>query len=248
MTVVVNSTPTQKVGALLGYGILFLPFVFVWTLTKKGYSTLARVASFVWLGVFLIAAYNAYGRPPGSGAAAPAAPPSEQAKAVSEAPVLTAVIEKIPAPETPTAPPPVIEPSTKWTYRSDADEMRGSKTRYASVESDTYLTLGFPYDPGPATLTIRERSTDGLSIMLSIDGQFMCRSYDDDTVSVKFDDGPIETYGCSEPSSGTTGLLFIDGEQRFVKKLRSAKKVIIEAEVYQAGNKQIAFSPAGLKW
>ncbi|MFT4179272.1 MAG: hypothetical protein QM612_07390 [Thermomonas sp.] len=41
--------PTRKVGILLFIGILFLPYIFVWFLLRKGHSTLARTLGFGWL-------------------------------------------------------------------------------------------------------------------------------------------------------------------------------------------------------
>jgi hypothetical protein len=49
----------EKVGFLLGIGILLVPFIFVWFLLKRGYSNFARIVGFGWLAVFFIAALNA---------------------------------------------------------------------------------------------------------------------------------------------------------------------------------------------
>ena len=44
------TAPTKRnVGFLLGLGILFLPFVFVWFLLRNGHSLLARIIGFGWL-------------------------------------------------------------------------------------------------------------------------------------------------------------------------------------------------------
>lgn len=137
---------------------------------------------------------------------------------------------------------------SNWSYNETADEMRGTKTRFASATANNSLNLGFPYDGGHARLTLRQRPEDGLNVFLSIDGQFICSEYSGDTVAVKFDDGPIQTYRCAEPAAGGTGLLFINGEKRFVENLRKAKKVIIEAPFYDNGRQQMTFDVAGLDW
>jgi hypothetical protein len=78
---------------------------------------------------------------------------------------------------------------------------------------------------------IRKRPSDGLSVMLRAPGQFLCRSYDDDRIAVKFYDGPIQHFTCSEPDDATSGLLFINSEGLFVEHLKSAKRVIMGANV-----------------
>jgi hypothetical protein len=45
-----NAAPEKRtVSALLGVGILFLPFIFSWFTLRKGHSVLARTLSFSWL-------------------------------------------------------------------------------------------------------------------------------------------------------------------------------------------------------
>lgn len=50
--------PRKSVGGWLVVGILFLPYVFSWFTLRRGYSTAARVLSFVWLGVVLIGFFS----------------------------------------------------------------------------------------------------------------------------------------------------------------------------------------------
>lgn len=45
---------SQSVGFLLGVGIFFLPFVFVWFLLRKGYSAVARAIGFTWFAFSVI--------------------------------------------------------------------------------------------------------------------------------------------------------------------------------------------------
>lgn len=139
-------------------------------------------------------------------------------------------------------------PKTNWFYTDSSDEMRGTKTRFARVTSANSLDFGFPYSGGHATLTLRQRPEDGLNVFINIEAQFICNDYSGDTVAVKFDDGPIQTYRCAEPEAGGTGLLFISSEQRFLTNLKKAKKVIIEAPFYDSGRKQMTFEVAGLDW
>ena len=47
----------KKVGFLLGVGILLFPLIFAWFTLRQGYSTFARVVSFLWLIVSISFAF-----------------------------------------------------------------------------------------------------------------------------------------------------------------------------------------------
>jgi hypothetical protein len=154
------------------------------------------------------------------------------------------VAESIPATESNKT----AAPATKWTYSEDVDQMRGTKTRYASLTSEDEQTFSFPYEGGHAELMIRQRPSDGLNFILSIKGQFMCNQFSNSTVAVKFDKGPVQRYTCVEPSDGRTGEIFIEGGRRFLAQLKKTKTVVIEAEFYQQGDRQMTFDARGLQW
>jgi len=232
--VMIGTAPAKaKVGFLLGVGILLLPIVFVWWLLKPGYSLLARVVGFGWLGLIVLAILGSSGggssNPQSAKTPAVTSSGSETATTVSE----------------PVAP---AASKSKWTYSESVDEMRGTKTRLATLESTNELKFGFPYDGGTTQLMLRQRPQDGLNVILEVKGQFVCNSFSDDKITAKFDDGPIQSFGCAEPSSGGTGTLFVKSEKRFLESLKKAKTLTIEAEFYEAGPRQISFDVAGLNW
>lgn len=132
-----------------------------------------------------------------------------------------------------------------WNYFESQDKMRGTTTKYASLNSDNELTLGFPYKGGTTTLTLR-KGPSGTDTYIEVNGQFLCDDYSHTTVAVKFDDGPIQRYGCSEPSDASTGILFIRNEAKFITQLKNSKHMIIETEMFQEGRQQIEFSSEGL--
>lgn len=43
----------RSVSVLLGIGIFFLPYIFSWVTLRDGYSTTARVMSFLWLALVI---------------------------------------------------------------------------------------------------------------------------------------------------------------------------------------------------
>jgi TonB family protein len=136
---------------------------------------------------------------------------------------------------------------SKWKYETSHDKMRGTTTRYARLESQTVLRFGFPYGPGRPTLMLRETPSDGLNVMILVHGQFLCNSYSGESVAVKFDTGPIEEFGCSEPTTGT-GVLFIEDEDRFLSGLQKAKHIIVEPQFFEYGKQQVEFDVSGLNW
>lgn len=127
--------------------------------------------------------------------------------------------------------------------------MRGTTTRFASIESQNQLQFNFPYNGGSTgRLTLRDKSGD-LNVMLSIDkGQFTCNPFSNNTVAVKFDSGSILRFRCTGTSDGTSNVIFLESEHRFLNGLKRSQHAIIEAEFFQAGPQQFKFNTAGLKW
>ncbi len=138
--------------------------------------------------------------------------------------------------------------SANWSYREEKDEMRGSTSRWASVDATKDITLDFPYGSSRPSLTVRFMKQHGTDVMLSLNGQITCRSYNGDTVSVKFDDGSIKEWNCLSSADGDSSTAFISPAKPFIAALKNSKKVTIEAPIYQAGNEQITFHIEGLKW
>ena len=137
----------------------------------------------------------------------------------------------------------------KWNYVENKDEMRGTTTKFAAVTSENEIDLEFPYGVVSGQLVIRKRPDDGLSVMFGVpSGQILCHSYQDSFISVKFDDGPIRKYGCSDSSDGSSETAFINDAAGFLQRLKSSKTAIVEAEFYQKGNQQFTFKTAGLEW
>lgn len=142
---------------------------------------------------------------------------------------------------------PQLAPVGHWDYSESQDKMRGTTTRYAMLDSDNELSLGFPYKGGTTTLTLR-KGPSGTDVYIQVNGQFLCDDYSHPTIAVKFDNGPVQSYGCAEPSDASTGILFIRSEAKFIAQLKKSKHLIIETEMFQEGRQQIEFSTEGLKF
>jgi hypothetical protein len=56
MNTITAPIQSRKIGFMLGLGVFVLPYFFVWFLLRKGYSPLARIVGFGWLGLIVLAA------------------------------------------------------------------------------------------------------------------------------------------------------------------------------------------------
>jgi hypothetical protein len=135
----------------------------------------------------------------------------------------------------------------KWSYSTEPDQMTGGTTRAATIRSENTVNFDFPYQgPQSGRLTLRRHPQYGREVFLRIEqGQFLCRSYEDCTVRVRFDDGPLERWAGLGPSDGTSTVIFIRNYDRFVQRLRQSETVRIQAEVYQEGAPFFEFQVGG---
>ena len=139
--------------------------------------------------------------------------------------------------------------SSKWVYSEDKDAMRGTVTRHAEIVSENELEFDFPYSGGSkGGLDVRQDPHDGLAVLLSITkGQFTCSPLGGH-ITAKFDNGPVQKFSCEGTSDGTTNVVFIGSPQKFIAALKGAKTVIVEAEFFREGRRQITFGVQGLNW
>jgi hypothetical protein len=216
---------------LLGLISVVVPLKFLGITTRRR-GLMLIVASFGIAALYglIFDPANTGGKPSNSTKTASAASPSAATSATSNSRSSTAA-------------------PSNWQYRQQEDKMRDQITRYASLESDNQLSFDFPYNGGSTgRLTLRISPKYGKDVMLRIDkGQFTC-SFEGCVVHVKFGNRPIESYSAGEPDDGTSNVLFIHNYAGFVKQLRQAKTLTIEAQFYQEGWRQLEFSSAGLNW
>lgn len=148
--------------------------------------------------------------------------------------------------EAPTTP---EEPPSEWTYSTEKDEMRGGETRYAQLEGSNTIDLDFPYGEQRGQMLVRQSPQFGFDILVGVrSGQIMCNSFSNSHINVKFDDGPIRRYGCTDASDGSNNMIFVEGANSFLANLKKSKKVVVEAEFFQNGMQQLTFNTANLKW
>lgn len=135
-----------------------------------------------------------------------------------------------------------------WSYETEKDEMSDKLNRFASITSPDVAEFDFPYDGGQyLTLTVREMDGSEDVLIRISDGQFHTK-YGDEYVLIKFDGNNPVKYSVSEPSDGSSDLLFINNDQDFISKLKKAKTLKIEAQFYNNGSRVFSFNVKGFKW
>ena len=136
-----------------------------------------------------------------------------------------------------TARPPPDDP---WSYSSSSDEMRGSRTSIACIDSTNSFEFGFPYSGGTrGSLCLRYSTNNGPEILVfARRGQISCY---DCRIGVRFDAHIVNNYSPNRSNDGQT--LFLP--RAFLTNLRGsplADRVIIEIPFYRDGVKQFIFS------
>lgn len=139
---------------------------------------------------------------------------------------------------------------SNWTYDNQQDSMRHRTDHFAELVSDNEQDFEFPYSGGShLSVRLQKFRSDKTEALLHIDkGQFVCHSFTGGTVAIKFDDGPIQRYGCSEAGDGDTSTIFLDGAAGFVSRLKKSSTMTVETEFFQEGVRQFKFNTSGLKW
>jgi len=124
--------------------------------------------------------------------------------------------------------------------------MRGTTVKFAQTQSSEKFQNSIGTDEQNTVLEVQKQAK-GYDVDINNPNlQFTCSSLVTKQVAVKFDDGPIEHYNCTGSVGDKFGLAFISKGDGFVSKLHTAKRVVIEAEVFQRGDVQMSFNVAGL--
>jgi TonB family protein len=139
--------------------------------------------------------------------------------------------------------------TAQWRYKNYEDKMRRSITQIAEIKSINKASLDFPYKGG-STLELNLRKMDLKEeddVFFSIDrGQIPC--FNICRIFSKFDNDEVIEWGGIGAESGRSDLIFIGNSREFIERLKSAKKLIIEIQIYNHGRFQFNFNVSGLKW
>jgi len=137
--------------------------------------------------------------------------------------------------------------NNSWEYNQSIDKMTSKPTKFAHLISNESLDLEFPYDGANyGQLTLRKK--DGLDIYLRIDKGQITGGYDNNIITIRFDkERPIK-FSYSEPQDGSSNIIFINNESKFLSKLKKSKKILISLPLYHEGNQILEFNTVDLKW
>jgi len=136
-----------------------------------------------------------------------------------------------------------------WSYSEQEDKMEGIKQYYASNTSTNEIEFEFPYSGGSTfDIIVRNNGKENEVLLTVSKGQFMMSIDGSERIKVKFDDEKPETYSYNSSADASSDVIFLNNSSKFLKKLKTAKKVMIETTFFDAGNKVIEFNVEGLKW
>lgn len=128
--------------------------------------------------------------------------------------------------------------------------MTSKITSVASIESIDQIDLKFPYSGRQhLSIALRKHPRYGTDVLLSIPrGQFKCSVVDGCTILARFDDDKAIQFHANEPDDGSSNVLFIRDHARFIARLKTADKTIIQATFFNNGTHTVSFSTKGLTW
>ncbi len=141
-------------------------------------------------------------------------------------------------------------PASAWSYSSDTDQMTSKVVYHARLDADKEMELKPPYDGGSQPSLHIVLKGNEYSIYLHITkGQLIAASPgSENSIQVRFDSEPAESYSVSGPSDYSSTTVFINSNKKFLDKLKKSKKLLIATELYDNGVQQIQFNTDGLQW
>jgi hypothetical protein len=140
-------------------------------------------------------------------------------------------------------------PASNWTYEEDTDKMTSKVDYFAYTENTNDFNLKAPYEGAKCTLMIMNKKGKN-SVMFKVStGQIMAASeLEGGKITVRFDSDEAGTYSTSSASDGSSEVVFLHPEAKFVERLKTAKKVLIQTEFYDNGTKVLEFNTSDFKW
>lgn len=141
--------------------------------------------------------------------------------------------------------------AANWTYSQNVDKMTGKSKDYAEINSSNSLDLAFPYaGKNTGRLTVRKTPSKTLEVIFDIDkGQLLCNSYQGCPLKMRFDEGSPVTFSGNGSADHSPNVIFIQNPSKFVALASKARRIYVQANIYQAGAPILEFNTAApLKW
>ena len=135
------------------------------------------------------------------------------------------------------------EKKSQWSYSKTKDELRGTERYIAKISSENKERFAFPYEWWQSLGIMLRNWNNKNDVMITItEGQFKSSYRWDEYISVRFDDSAVQKFYYFEPEDHSSDIIFLTNAESFVRQIRTAKKVIIEAPFYQNWRSQFTFS------
>lgn len=135
-----------------------------------------------------------------------------------------------------------------WKYETSINKMTSTKDIFCSVQSNESLNLEAPYDGVNYGSLIVRKMNGEVDIIISIMKGQISGGYENDFFKARFDDEKQITFSYLSPSDNSTESIFLENKSKFLKKLRTSKKVLIQIPLYNNGNQILEFNTDGLKF
>lgn len=135
-----------------------------------------------------------------------------------------------------------------WQYSTTYDKMDDRTDYFARCVSTNEAEFEFPYQGGSRfIITIRNQGKDNDVMIYVTRGQFM-GSVLGGQLKVKFDKNKPEKYAYQAPTDASSDVIFVSSADKFINKLKTSQKLMVETEFYNEGNVIMEFDISGLKW
>jgi len=136
-----------------------------------------------------------------------------------------------------------------WRYNEEVDKMDNSTSYFAQTTSTNEIEFDFPYNGGSTfNLFVRNRDKKNEVFIIVDKGQFMGSISGDRTVRLKFDDEKPFNVTYTGTTDASSNVIFLGSLNKVLPKLKTAKKLMVEAEFFNSGNRVIEFNVDGLNW
>lgn len=141
---------------------------------------------------------------------------------------------------------------TTWHYSTTNDEMRGTSNKSATLASLNEVNLGFPYERTRLSVVISDMYQGNVGFFTN--AQFKCNDSFESRrtlckIAVRFDNNPIEYLNMSKRIAGSDILIMDEHDAKtFINRVRNAKKLIVEVDMFKYNSQQFNFDVSGFTW
>jgi hypothetical protein len=126
--------------------------------------------------------------------------------------------------------------------------MSGTNKYFAQISSTNIIKFESPYGITDFTLYVRNQGK-GNEVIIQSSGKPFMLSLGTESCRVKFDDDAPVNYIYNNAKESLIAIGFINANaKKFLSRLKTAEKLMIECSFYESGAKIIEFDVKGLEW